>query len=497
LALGLVAAVLLWKGKGPQDAQQDRPADDNVAVVDRIETADSDATAAEREETQNETEDAAEQPQPESERGPVKLTADYVNTQVPPLFGLSAHTTEHYIIYSQLSEEGTYDIARRLEVLYDYYAQRFSNVYYPINFPKVVCLFNNKEDYIAAGGHPTMPGLFMGGGDEHGARLMMRFDEGNIGAFLSSCPLMYHEAFHQFVAVEISQAGNVNRQWPTWLDEGQSTFFNNISWTGDGWLEGNARFEMVASAIQHRPSFIPLTDLLNIDGAGWHQLLAEHKVWACYMESWMLIHFLHYAEDGKYRPLFDTYVEQTSTGQDKTETTKQIIALEPKFTAWCDERLNDMNTDMVMTGAKYYELITAIATSHLARAHARGQRFESGADFLAKAQADQLDLPPRGDAQWLPKTLREEMLFFYNQITQSGPITFEVEYDRDGQPGLRVHQPRYALELVGRFELDAIGQVTSVDVEYTQCESLDLAEAKRIVAERKKAGTTPETAPTP
>ena len=137
---------------------------------------------------------------------------------VRPVRGMNAHVTEHYVIYSQLSDETTYDVARRLEAMYDYYAKRFSEVYSPINFDKLVLLFNNRGDFVTAGGHRTMPGQFMSGGDGFGARLMMIFHEDNIGGFMSSCPLMYHEAFHQFVALEISQAGNINRQWPLWLD---------------------------------------------------------------------------------------------------------------------------------------------------------------------------------------------------------------------------------------------------------------------------------------
>lgn len=397
---------------------------------------------------------------------------------LPPIFGMPGRTTEHYMVYSQLSEESTYDLACRMEALYDYYADRFSEVYCPIPFPKLVFLFNNRESFVAAGGHPTMPGQFMSGHDQVGARLMLIFHEVNIGAFDISCSLMYHEAFHQFKAIEISQAGNINREWPLWLDEAHATVFNNIIWTGDGWVDGILKVEYATSATESLPAFVPLRDLLNITGAQWHQLTDQGAIWPVYMEGMSLVYFLNHADNGKYRSLLATYVQQVSTGQDAAGTTTRIMALEPQFFRWLSRYMNPH-----ISGAKYYEVFTATATSHLARAHARGQRFTSGEDFLARARADQLDLPPLGDSQWLPDTLRQEITYYYDRLTDwYQPFAFEIEYPRGGgNPVTHVRQPRFGLELRGAFELDDDGNVVSVDVEYVKCPSINLVVAKAMV----------------
>ena len=365
--------------------------------------------------------------------------------------------------------------------MYDYYAKRFRDVYSPINFPKQVFLFNNRQDFVAAGGHRFMPGVFMGGGDNVGARLMLIFNEGNIGSFMSSCPLMYHEAFHQFVAIEISQAGNVNRKWPLWLDEAYATTFNNITWTGDGWVDGNARNEIVASAMDSRSSFIPVRKLMDISGETWHELTGKGKIWPIYMEGWSLVFFLNHASRGKYRPLLATYVEQVSTGQDSSATRRRIIALQETFSRWVRRDLH-----LHMTGAKYYEIFTAMATSHLARAHARGQRFESGDDFLAMANSRMLNLPPLGDDQWLPDTLRQEMLWYHNSLTQSyQPFKFTIEYPSGGGlPVIHVAQPRFGLVMKGTYRLDNDGKVERVKVDYVRCPSIDLVKAKKAVGAR-------------
>ena len=394
------------------------------------------------------------------------------------LFGMAGQRTENYVIYSQLSAGATADLALRLESMHAYYVEKFADSYFPIEFPKVVVLFNNRESFVAAGGHPFMPGQFMGGHDGNGARLMMIFQEGNIGAFMSSCPLMYHEAFHQFNAIDISQAGNINRAWPTWLDEAYATNFNNLTFTGDGWVDDHAMFAYAASAMDSVGSFMPLRELVTIDGARWHELTNEGRIWAVYMEGWMLVHFLNNGEGGRHRQLLADYVRQISNGLDSTQSLRRIVALQSRFERWFRQSVN-----LHMTGAKYYEILTRMATSLLARAHARGQRFTSGADFLAKANSGQLNLPGPGQDQWLPDTLRQEMLYHHRMLTESNQaFIFEVVYPAGGGlPTIHVDQPRFGLVMEGSFELDEDGKVLSVDCEYVECPSIDLVKAKQIV----------------
>jgi len=421
--------------------------------------------------------------------------------RLDPVFELPGIRTEHFSIYSQMSDETTYDFAVRIECLYDYYADRFVAEHFPINFPKLAFLFGSKADYIAAGGHPTMPGLFMGGHeDEVGARFMMQTSDANFGAIsMVSCPLMYHELFHQFVAVEISQAGNVNRQWPTWLDEGHGSLFFNLMWTGDGWVDGVMTVSYLHSAVMESPNFVPLEQLLTIDGAGWHRLVDEGKVWACYMQSMSLLHYLYYGEDGTHRPLIEAYVHECSTnvnGEEAKDLADDIIDLEDDFLAWfranmilpedmwvADAEGNPQPTPNVrVTGAKYYEAMTAMATSYLARAHARGQRFDSAEDFWAKTAAEQLRLPALGEVQWLPDTLRQEMLWWRQRLEEGhGPIGMDLAYRSEGGPTLTVTQPRFGLELKGSFNLGATGVVEDVDVEYVACPSINFIEAEAIV----------------
>ena len=450
------------------------------------------------------TTDQASTSRPTTDQAPLP----YGWRRLDPVFGLPGIRTGHFSIYSQMAHATTYDFAVRIEALYDYYADRFEAEHFPINFPKLAFLFGSKEDYVAAGGHPTMPGLFMGGhGDSVGARFMMQTSDANFGAIrMVSCPLMYHELFHQCAAVEIAQAGNVNRHWPTWLDEGHGSLFFNLMWTGDGWVDGVLTVSYLHSAVMESPNFIPLEQLLNIDGAGWHQLLAEGKVWACYMQSMSVLHYLYDGEGGKHRKLIEAYVYEISTnanGEKARALADEIIALEDDFLAWFranmilpearwakDAEGNPQVTPNVrVTGAKFYEAMAAMATSYLARAHARSQRFDNAEDFWATAAAaEQLHLPALGEAQWLPDTLRQEMLWWRQRLEEGhGPIGMELTYPPEGGPALTVTQPRFGLELTGSFKMSATGVVESVDVEYVTCPSINLIEAEAIVNARDSA----------
>ena len=407
---------------------------------------------------------------------------------VEPALGLPGFQTEHYTIYSQMKDETTYDLAWRLESLYDYYADRFVDEYDPIGFPKLVFFFNDREAFVAAGGHAFMPGGFMGGGDEHGARLMMMTHDGDWGALVQlSGALLYHEAFHQFVALEISQAGNTNRQWPTWADEGHATLFNNLVWTGDGWVASGFQPAYIQSAVDSLPAFIPFEDLLTIDGARWHELVNEGRGWAVYMEGMSLTHYLYYADEGAHRELIESYVRQTSrntNGPDAQYLAQQIIGLEDAFGTWfrTNMMLPDGTPNMRVTGATFYEIVTAMMTSHVARAHANGQRFDDAEDFFARATDSTLRIASRGDSQWLPDSLRQEMLWRYAQLVDShGPMDIEIVYRDSGDlPMIRVSQPRFGLALTGEFSLDADGNVADVTVEYVTCPSMNLIDAEAI-----------------
>ncbi len=423
--------------------------------------------------------------------------------RLDPVFGLPGIRTERFSLYSQMNDATTFDIAMRVEALYDFYAQRFDEEFYPIGFPKLAFLFSSKDDYVAAGGHPVMPGLFMSGhGDDVGARFMMVTSDANWGALtMVSCPLMYHELFHQFAAVEIGQAGNVNRRWPTWMDEGHGSLFFNIMWTGDGWVEGGMTLSYLYSALMERPNFIPLEDLLTIDGEKWLSLVGEGKVWACYMQSMSLLYYLYYGEDGKHRDLIDAYTYEVSTnvnGEQAAAYAAEIIALEDDFLAWFDATMimpeamwevDESGTPVVtpnvrIAGAKFYEAMTAMMTSHLARAHARGQRFDNAEDFLTQAAEQTLDLPTFGEVQWLPDTLREEMLWWHQRLTEGhGPIGMELNYLKGGFAELVVSQPMFGLELRGTFAIEA-GAVKYVNVEYVSCPSINFIEAERLVREQ-------------
>lgn len=388
---------------------------------------------------------------------------------------LRGYSTKHYIIYTQLSEEKTRDLAHRLEAMYDYYSDMFSGVCHPDDKPKEVYLYNNRADFVAAGGHPTMPGQSMMGPGGR-PRVMMICNEDSIEAFMTACPLLYHEGFHQFVSTNI--AGRGHQQWPLWLDESFATNFNNITWTGDGWVEGNLRIEYALSATSSTGSFIPLTQLLNISNRAWQRKAIQGTIWPIYMEGMSMVYFLCFGNDAKNRPLLINYVKQVSSGNDSNASAQKIVALQSEFVNWFQTKMNPH-----ITGAKYYEIFTAMVTSQLARAHARGQRFESGKDFLLKVESNKLSMPSIDEPDWLPDSLRQEILFYFKTLTLSyDPFKFNIEYPADGgTPVVHVSQPRFGLELKGTFNLDESGKkVAKVDVKYVRCPSLDLREAKRI-----------------
>jgi len=206
------------------------------------------------------------------------------------------------------------------------------------------------------------------------------------------------------------------------------------------------RPKYIRSAVENREGFIPFEQMVVIDGAGWHALLAEGKVWAVYMQSMSLLHWMYFEQDGEHRELIEEYVATISRqarGERAKELADQIIALEDEFLAWFDANviLPDGEPNVELSQDKMVEAFVAMGNSHLARAHARGQQFETFDEFMEHARNGTLDIAPLGDSQWLPDTLREEMVWRYDGLLQTGPeIGFVLSDSVAGPPTISMQR---------------------------------------------------------
>jgi len=383
------------------------------------------------------------------------------DAMAPSLFGLTGIDTGTYHIYSQQNKRTTADIAFRLEAMNERYHALFDDVCNQTNVTGKVFVFTDRNAMTAAGGHPFMPGAFLYTNDEVGPRLLIRSSGQTDIPFWE---LLYHEGWHQFCALHIHPG------IPLWLDEGMAMYLGYGIMTGDGTVEGTMRPAVYYSLLESAPQFEKLEDFMEITNAEWHERASNGTVWASYMQAWSLIHFLRRADGGRYSDILDDYIADIAAGRDARSSRRKIVALEGRYSRWIKSlTFSDEH-------AKYFEAITGILTSHLARAHAQGQTFRDGDAFVEAFRRGRLRLPEQGETDWLPESLRTDGVWYLDQMAAAyGPCDIEI-VKRSGKPSIRLRHDTARIDLQGSFRLDD-DEVESVTVKWLSKEPDNIEDA--------------------
>lgn len=209
---------------------------------------------------------------------------------------LNVLKTAHYEIHTDLPEDLSMDLARRMEAMYAEYSRRLA-IFNPDSNKRTlkVYLFSNRDDYVTftGGRMPNSAGCYMP-------------DRQALAAFLNGQgrdglrKTLQHEAFHQFADQAIS--GNL----PLWLNEGLAQVFEEGLWTGNGFVLGQVpprRVRQLKADIQNG-RLIPFDSLLWLTPRQWRDNMEGTLGAAQYNESWAMVHMLVYATDDTGHPRF-------------------------------------------------------------------------------------------------------------------------------------------------------------------------------------------------
>ena len=380
-----------------------------------------------------------------------------------PIFGLPAHESEHFLIYSNASDELKADVAMRLEALHAEYRCEMADVFEPSDAKAKALFIGDPDLFVQAGGEPYAPGVFRVLVDQNGnpvdgvgPRLVLRNSGDSI--YLEITSLMQHEGWHQFCWHHV-------RKWaPIWWDEGTAHHYQYSVWTGDYMIHGGIHGSVLQVLLESAPSFMPLRDLLTLDDRNWRAWQGQVGFWSPYMESWSLIHFLKYAKGGAYEPLLNAYIADVAAGRDTAGSAEAIAALEGRWIQWL------RSLQVTTTHVKFFEAIAAMLTGHLARAQLNGQTFESIDEFLTAAKAGKLQLGPIGSDTWLPRSIMGECVRYIDMYGKGyadrgdGPFEMVLEYV-DGVPAARVKLAKVTLDIRATATV-VDGRVASVKIEH-------------------------------
>ena len=206
--------------------------------------------------------------------------------------------SRHYTIHSDLPEDFTHELARRMDAMHDEYTRRLTDFRPTGEASRLqVHLFSRRADYVALVGADgrQSAGVFI----PH-RNLLAAVVEGTGRSQFRQ--VLQHEAFHQFAHNRLSP------NLPVWLNEGLAELFEDGLWTGNGFMIGEAPPWRVA-LLHHHMRQRRLIDFRTIMGwnlSDWNRRIAAggDEADIQYNQAWAMVHFLVYATEGTGQPVY-------------------------------------------------------------------------------------------------------------------------------------------------------------------------------------------------
>jgi len=174
----------------------------------------------------------------------------------------------------------------------------------------IVVAGNNIVDY-GPGRSGNVAGFYVRRPDED--FIVMRSD--NFGG--TDFRTILHEYQHSITHASV-------RRLPRWLDEGVAEFYSTFSMTGDG-----RRYQVGLPIDNHlrtlrTSGFVPLEQFLTDDGRSF-RANESSRVSVFYAESWALVHFFTFGDDGKWRPAFGPFLEALGAGERPMDAFRRTV----------------------------------------------------------------------------------------------------------------------------------------------------------------------------
>lgn len=218
--------------------------------------------------------------------------------------GMIRQQTAHYLIESDVSAAFTKEVAQHMEAIFAEYLRRLQDFGGEIKERFQVKVFQRKEDYLNLVGSQmaNTAGIYISQ-----KRLLAAY----VGPMRHDQVLrtLYHEGFHQFTDAYLGSIGRM----PPWISEGLAQLFEEATWNNKRFEIGGVPTEKLFALEASRKNgfWISLDDLVGLSQKEWQSNLVRslESGQAEYAEAWAVVHFLVYAEKGKYRKALIAYLK--------------------------------------------------------------------------------------------------------------------------------------------------------------------------------------------
>jgi hypothetical protein len=231
-----------------------------------------------------------------------------------PALGKKLPNSRYYTIRSDLGSAQTKQYADHLDTMYGEFtkqliAQSGLRKRSP-EYPNVL-IFAKQQDYL-----DTLRTQFGINGTGSGGMFFVSPRGAGLAFWVEGLPkqrvehVIQHEGFHQFAYAFF---GN---EMPPWLNEGLAEFFGEAVVEGSSVIIGQASPQVVDQVRKavNQEKYIPFMDLLQMDDQRWNGNVRNGSAGLQYMQSWSMVQFLVYGEDGKYGTSFTAMLKLLNDG---------------------------------------------------------------------------------------------------------------------------------------------------------------------------------------
>ena len=216
--------------------------------------------------------------------------------------------TPHYIIKTDISSELAQKAAAQQEALYADLMKRMGGVK-PVAMSKATVLITatreryvreaNDTEGVSDGTYFPSRGLLVACGEKGRNRRILG--------------ILRHEGSHQFIGVYMGSTT------PTWLNEGLAVFYEQGFFDAGRLQVGQVSLRRLVElrAVIDEKRLEPFPSMLSMDHRTWLSKMKTAKddeSSGLYEQAWGMVYFLAYAEDGKYRPAFQQYIQLVAAG---------------------------------------------------------------------------------------------------------------------------------------------------------------------------------------
>lgn len=236
--------------------------------------------------------------------------------------------SKHYEIVTDMRPREIRDIVNHMDATYESFEHLFSSFRTRNAKATRLYLWSDRAAYVRHGDSlgadlRASGGVFFRAGGEAGVSTWVRDQPKQ---WLRE--VLQHEGFHQFAHLRFGDT------LPIWMNEGLAVYYQHARMVRGRLLLGTTprdKIEMLRTGFDSGEAFT-FEEMITLTNPEWWRVLNNEpdRAGLMYAQSWAIAHFLIHADNGRYRGMFERYLQRIAQGRQHANAYKEAFGTEDK-----------------------------------------------------------------------------------------------------------------------------------------------------------------------